>query len=255
MASSLKETAFFAIRERLLSGTLPAGGKLSELAISRELGISRTPVREAINQLASEGLVEHRPNAGAFVKKPSRADLEDVYEVREWLETTAVVAATKRITSEKLNELQEICTESRRLAHEVRDSGLRYADESTLQRRAMAESMFHITLMRASGNRRAVKILGDNHIISQIWGHIPDRDDVRMLARIYREHSRILKHIRRGDAELARRCMLEHIRRGRDSVLAAFDWHQRQLSMGGKTAETWPEPLIRKVRQVEQGED
>ena len=252
MTPSMKENAYHAIRERLLTGPLPSGGRLSELALSRELGISRTPVREAISQLASEGLVEQRRNAGAFVRRPTRMDLEEIYELREWLETSAVAAAAGRITREQLAELQRICDESRAIVHELKDSGSRYADKSTLERRVMADSMFHLTLMRACGNRRVMKIIGTNHVISQIWGFIPDQDDVPMLAWMYREHARILKHVRRGEAHRARECMAKHIRGGRDAVLAAFDWHQRQLAMGSKVEEIWPGALLRKVRHAEE---
>ena len=249
-----KENAYRIIRRRMLAGPLRPGNRISQLALSRELGISRTPIREAIGQLVNEGLVDHVRHKGTFVRKPTRADLEDVYELREWLEGGAAAAAAQRINPEQIAQMKRTVEESRAIAHELRDSGKQYADESSMHRRAMAETTFHTTLMRASGNRRAVRMAGENNILSRIWGYVPEQDNVHELTCIYRDHARILRHIRHGDAEDVQQRVIEHVRKGRDSVLRHYDLEQRRLAMGEPSEATWSEPLLEQIRRMEQQE-
>ena len=83
---TLAKDAYRVIRHRLAVGKLAPGARVSELALSKEFGISRGPVREVIGRLASEGLIDRMPNVGAFVKKLSHEELQDLYELRMWIE-------------------------------------------------------------------------------------------------------------------------------------------------------------------------
>ena len=101
-STGLKETAYRAIRRRLVTGGLAPGSRVSELGLSKELGISRSPVREAISRLVTEGILDESLGTGASVKQFTRADLEDIYQFREWIEGEAVVEAARRIDREQL---------------------------------------------------------------------------------------------------------------------------------------------------------
>src|SRR5580704_7630282 len=111
MPPTLKQHAYKLIRKRLLSGSLPPGGRLSDDALAKELGISRSPVREAISQLTSEGLVEYRPRSGAYVRVPEPRELAEWYETRIALEGFAVMRAAERITEPQLSELAQLSDE------------------------------------------------------------------------------------------------------------------------------------------------
>ena len=87
---SIRERAYLHIQQLLLSGQLEAGSSVSELLLAKELGSSRTPIREAMNQLAAEGLLEQSPNGGMIVAQLGREDIIELYELREALEVYAV---------------------------------------------------------------------------------------------------------------------------------------------------------------------
>ena len=83
MATTLKQRAYEYIRRQLLNGELSPGSRLCNRTLAEQIGMSFIPVREAISQLASEGLIEHRPRLGAFVLDPSREQIEELYDFRE----------------------------------------------------------------------------------------------------------------------------------------------------------------------------
>ena len=95
------------IQKDILSGELPDGSKLTEAAICKRYGVSRTPVREAFRQLEADGLIENIPNRGAFVKGLSRRDIADLFDLRMLFEIQAVEWAIKRMTDEDIDALRE----------------------------------------------------------------------------------------------------------------------------------------------------
>ena len=92
-----RERAYQYLHARIASGALAGGALVSELSLAREMGLSRTPVREAIRQLIMEGLVEQVPRHGTIVRIPERREVAELYEVREALESYAVAQAARRI--------------------------------------------------------------------------------------------------------------------------------------------------------------
>lgn len=104
---SLSELAYRQIKDALCEGKIAAGDILSESQLATALGMSRTPVREALHALASDGWVEIKRGIGAYVKPLSSKDMEDLYEVRCLLETFAIKTSAFNITSEELDSLEE----------------------------------------------------------------------------------------------------------------------------------------------------
>ena len=102
----LRDVVFNTLRQAILRGELQPGERLMEIQLAQRLGVSRTPVREAIRKLELEGLVLMIPRRGAEVAEITRQDLEDVLEVRMALEELAVKIACKRITQEQLEEIK-----------------------------------------------------------------------------------------------------------------------------------------------------
>ena len=106
---SLSSRVFHTIRENILSGKYATDEELKEKNIGEELGVSRTPVREALRQLELEGLVTIIPNKGAYVVGISKKDIQDIYEIRSRLEGLCAKWAADKITKEQLDELDENC--------------------------------------------------------------------------------------------------------------------------------------------------
>ncbi len=116
MKLTQRENAYRQIRQMLFDGGLQPGVRLSPVALAREIGVSHIPVREAITQLQSEGLVEHVARRGSFVRRMSRNDLIDSIEIRTLLECNAAVKAALRISRPQLADLEHCWQELARLA-------------------------------------------------------------------------------------------------------------------------------------------
>lgn len=239
MNGTHKYKAYDHIRRKLLCGELAAGERLSEIRLSEEIGISRTPVREAIGLLASEGLIEQVPRYGAFVTFLERHDLQELYELRELLESFAAATAAREASPEGIAEVEAVFNETRALARELQslerreqasgdltDSEYIEAKKGISARHALADSHFHTTLLRITGKKRVMKIIADFSILAQLFANPKDDPDEPLLHRIagvIRSHGRILEAIKHKDAEAAERCMREHIQGAAATALMVYD--------------------------------
>jgi DNA-binding GntR family transcriptional regulator len=252
MAESLRESTYRLIRTRALSGRLKPGSRVSEVALAKELGISRGPIREAMGHLVQEGLLIHIPQQGAFVRKPSRAELEDLYQVRRWIESGAASEAARHIGPVEIAKLESAIAEGRAAALARREAGDGKNEDGLLFRCTRADVTFHMTLIQVSGNRLAMKLISDQHILSTVWASLPAVSaSLAVLAGSYRDHARILRRVRSGDAEGAAQAMAMHIRRGMELALWWFDLSQRQQAAGQEPFERWPESVVAFTRQQE----
>ncbi len=233
---SLREQAYRFLHGKIASGSLPAGSLVSELSLAKELGISRTPVREAIGRLISEGLVEQIPRHGTIVRNPDRRDLAELYEVREALESYAAAEAARRIGAEDLKLLDELLARMRELAREVRQSGATVLTGPALQQFLAADMGFHSVLIRATGNRRITRIIAEMGVMVRIFGFQRQAHTPGIVTRTCRFHAQVLKAVRCGDADLARRWMVRHLRTSKRQALEALDIERR-------VAEGWVVPL------------
>ena len=127
--------------------------------IAKELGISRSPVREAISQLASEGLVTTIPEVGSFTRKYSREDIQHLFQFRGWLESKAIEEAVPRLSAEQLAQLGRYCDEIMAVAREHRASGKQHLDLPGYWRWIRADFSFHMTIVRAAGNPLVLKTI------------------------------------------------------------------------------------------------
>jgi DNA-binding GntR family transcriptional regulator len=222
--ASLKKTAYQFIQTKILGGQLSAGEAVSELAISRELRISRTPVREAIGQLAAEGLIEQIAGHGSVVKRPTRVDILELYELREALEVYAVGKASQHpIDPGEQVQLDRLCAEFLALADELDAGGERWLQGPQMQRSVAADFQFHLLLLRAAGNWRIVRVVSDTRVLIRIFAIRREQHDARLLRKIHDYHKRILDSVREGDASGAMQVMGEHIRKSCEERLIDFD--------------------------------
>ncbi len=183
---TLWERVYEHLRAEIREQRLPPGTELSEVALSRELGVSRGPIREAMGRLASEGLVTIRPRRGAVVRALTAQELVDAYQVREVLEATAVRLAVPLLTQEDLDRLEQL----------VEEMALR-AKRGELQRFFQANVAFHDLFCHLSGNAKLEQV---HHMLMGEIGAFQDRTlslrgspDESVL-----EHRRILQAARAG---------------------------------------------------------
>jgi DNA-binding GntR family transcriptional regulator len=225
---SLAEQAYYRIQQDILSGRLLPGCRVSEQALAQRLGFGRTPVREAVRRLHGEGLVEQVPRHGTIVRGPDRRAIIEIYELREALESYAVVQASSRIQPEEITLLELLCQQMRELGREMKRTGRNRLEGETLQQHLTADMSFHLVLIHAARNRRLTKAVADNRIIAQIFASHIKSFDLAFIAHAYRFHRRILRAVKKQDAQAARRWMVTHIRAAMTEMLDHFDRHQEQ---------------------------
>lgn len=198
-SSSLRAKVFNSIRQDILSGKYQRGDELTESGLGASLGVSRTPVREALRQLELEGLVELVPNKGAFVTGISNKDIQDIYEIRSRLEGLCARWAAKNITQEQLDEMEEILYLTE---YHVRKE--HYEQLSELDGR------FHELMYEASHSRIMAHELSDFHQYVQLARKQSLKNSMRSL-RSNEEHQRILEALKAHDEDLAEKLATEHI--------------------------------------------
>lgn len=223
MPLTLKQHAYQVILNKLLEGALSPGVRLSDDALSRELGISRSPIREAISQLSTEGLVEHRPRSGAFVKSLDRKELEELYDLREALEGHAAGKAAQLISPTALDELSEIVEDMRTIAFECRSLSTHVAGNELTEKFLANDLKFHMAILQAAGNQRLLNLVRDLRIMSRVFGFVPVDHDLRVITSTYRYHATIVRAFERRDSAAAQSWMVGHIRSARTVVLAGYD--------------------------------
>jgi DNA-binding GntR family transcriptional regulator len=195
----LSEQAYHELKRRILLNEMPVGRPFLEQELSEMLKMSRTPTREAMNRLATEGLVEIRPRHGMFVNHISVDDMREIYAILTGLESTAAGLAAARAPSKE--ELKTI-----RLSVDDMEKALKIED---LLAWAKADELFHRSLVELSQNKRLEELV-------QIY--IDQSQRVRMLTLRMRpipdasnkDHRDVLEAIANGDANLARRTHREH---------------------------------------------
>jgi DNA-binding GntR family transcriptional regulator len=212
------------VRSRIIANELPFGTKLTEDSLAKEFGVSRTPIREAFNRLAQEGLVTVFPGRGAFVATLLFSDMVQLLEIREALEGMAARLATRHMTKTVLEKLR------RRMEVEIRKgAGKEYLGYSDIDRQ------FHESVIAASGN----------HHLSQLMKSLRDR--IQMLRyrsvilpgrarKSLQEHLQIIDALEAHDAELAEERMRAHIRNVKADLAASMSYHLENETDGHQAA-------------------
>ena len=196
---SLRGQVFDKIRSDILKGRYQKGDELVECTIGKEMGVSRTPVREAIRQLELEGLVQLIPNKGAFVTGISASDVRDIYLIRSRLEGLAARMAAEHISSEQLAEMEETIVLS---DYHVKKEHFEQVCEM--------DGKFHKLLYAASGSRILEHTLTDFHQYVQRVRMASITNRIRM-HKSNSEHEKILEAIRNKDGDQAEKVAAEHI--------------------------------------------
>ena len=195
----LRDVVFNTLRQAILKGELKPGERLMEIQLANKLGVSRTPVREAIRKLELEGLVLMIPRKGAEVAKISENNLRDVLEVRRSLEELAIDLACQRITEEELAQLNKAEVDFK--------AAIENGDAMQI---AQTDENFHEIIYNSTKNQKLVQIL--NNLREQMYRYrleyIKDVDKRQILVV---EHDYILKAIRSRHVAEAKKAIREHI--------------------------------------------
>lgn len=199
---SLRGRVFQKLREDILSGVYKERDELREITLGEELGVSRTPVREALRQLELEGLVTIVPNKGAYVTGITPKDVHDIYKIRSMLEGLCARWATEHITDRQIEELEEIILLSE--FHLQKKSGEKAEQVSEL------DGKFHRVLYEASNSRILEHVLSDFHKYVQMARTMSVGAKERALRSI-EEHREILEAIKAKDADKAEELANGHI--------------------------------------------
>lgn len=195
----LRDVVFKTLRQAILRGELKPGERLMEIQLANKLGVSRTPIREAIRKLELEGLVLMIPRKGAEVAEIREKGLRDVLEVRKALEELSVQLACDRITQEQICELEKAAEEFGRVS--------KYEDVTEI---AQADVRFHDVIYQAADNQRLMQLL--NNLGEQMYRYrVEYLKNAAVYGRLIGEHEELIRYIKSHEKEMAVKSICEHI--------------------------------------------
>lgn len=212
----LRDVVFNTLREAILKGELQPGERLMELQLASKLGVSRTPIREAIRMLEQEGLAVTVPRKGAEVAKMTEKDMEDVLQVREALDELAASIACELMTKEELEELRGAMREFE-LSTKTKE----------IKRIAQADVDFHDIIYRSTDNPKLVSLL--NNLREQMYRYrLEYLKDTHSHEKLDGEHQAIFENIRNGDKEAVCTMVGQHIDNQKEAILAAIRENEKK---------------------------
>ncbi|MGP6170070.1 GntR family transcriptional regulator [Microbacterium sp. A204] len=211
------------IRARIMSGEIPIGSQLRQAELANDFGVSRTPVREALRQLQTGGLIDVVPNRGALVRVPVPWEVREAYQVRAELEGLAAALSVDHVAKSDIERLRTAnrAMYERSVAESERD------DETALGSR-QENDIFHSTIADLSGNFRLARSIDEinetfpRNVSAQVL-----TNDNRHREANFHEHERILDALGRGDAEAARAEMRDHVQKAGEQLAR---WYERRSS-------------------------
>lgn len=204
----LSKKVYRILKERIIKGDLAQGSRLFEAEIAKQLGVSRTPVREAIRELAANGFVEMSPNQGVVISNISIEDIQEVLQLRSVLEGLAAKLVATKITKEKIKELENFNKNMEKFIS--KDDILNFIKES---------EKFHGLILNICGNNRLIRIR--KNLDEQIYRYrsislnIPGR-----LKHALEEHKKITEALKQGDLLKAEELSKMHIENELKNVLS-----------------------------------
>lgn len=203
----LRDVVFNTLRKAILTGELKPGEHLMEIHLANQLGVSRTPIREAIRKLELEGLVIMIPRRGALVAQITEKDLKDVLEVRRALDALCAELACERITQEEKQQLKAACEEF--------EKATGTGDATTI---AAADVKLHEIIIEATGNQRLIQMIKNlsDQMYRYRFEYIKEKDQHNNLIK---EHRMIYESIINNNKEQAAKAAKVHIDNQEKSII------------------------------------
>lgn len=200
---SLRDLAYDDIREAILTGVLPPGHRVKERDVAEQMGISTTPVKEALRRLEQEGLVVSQPRRGAVVSRLVQIPVEEIEEIRGAMEGIAARLAAERLTDTELDELDQLVDHMSQLTESM----------ASPQQRVEEVNRFHALILEGSRNDFLVRFVATLTPFERV--HQTEYLDAAEARAILTEHVAIHAALRARDGDQAQRLMIEHYDRGR----------------------------------------
>lgn len=206
----LRDVVFNTLRHAILKGELEPGERLMEISLAQKLGVSRTPIREAIRKLELEGLVVMVPRKGAEVADITEKDLRDVLEVRTALEQLSIELAMKNMTEEDYKQLKA-----------ANEAFARDSEGDDRIKLAEADVAFHEVIYMATGNKRLIQMI--NNLREQMYRYrLEYIKDKSTHARLVDEHNMIIETMRKNDIEAGKAAIKLHVENQEENILKSI---------------------------------
>ena len=203
----LRDVVFNTLRQAILTGELKPGERLMEIHLANKLGVSRTPIREAIRKLELEGLVTMIPRRGAEVAQITEKSMNDVLEVRRAMDALCVELACDRITPEELQDLKKAC--------DTFEAAVKTDD---IKQIAQADVALHDIIVQATGNQRLIQLV--NNLSEQMYRYRFEYiKDFSQHERLVEEHKVIYESIVKKDKETASNMAKVHIDNQKKAII------------------------------------
>lgn len=211
---SIKSQIYEKIHEDILTCHLKPGSSFSESQLANYYQVGRMPLREAIQQLCHEGLLESIPYKGYFVTNLSIDELKDSIDLREILETYAAKIAAKRITSAQLEKLKQIP-----------EATFTSGDLHSYKKYVELNREFHLRVVEAAGNKKLLKQIST--LLSELFRYMFATLDLGQEAYLNPEHNYLISALEKKDSMLAEEIMRSHIQKSREQILQK--WNKFEL--------------------------
>lgn len=207
----LRDVVFETLKEAILTGKLEPKERLMEIKLADQLGVSRTPVREAIRKLELEGLVIMEPRKGAYVSDISFKDIIDTLEVREALETFAVKLAIEKNTVEDISEIESL------------NKGFKEAYKNKdIEKMVEFDTKIHSEILKLSDNKKLISFMEELNEIMQRFRLIFFNETYNP-ERIDDEHQEVMKALKNKDVERAQEAMRQHLSTLREDIKKVYN--------------------------------
>jgi DNA-binding GntR family transcriptional regulator len=193
------------LKKSILNGGYAPGARLNEVELAESMGVSRSPIREAIQRLAKEGLVEIIPRRGSFVTSLKLDEVKELFELREVLEIKAAELAAQRISDEELNQLSRLLDDTSALI------------KMKKYREYPWNLDFHKQIASCAKNRYLLEKIYDTNVHLLLVRHKSGLE-IGRAEKALQEHRRIFEAIKKKDARSAGQCMKEHIRFSKENI-------------------------------------
>lgn len=209
----LKEKVYKLLKESILNGDLEPGQKLSQDWIAKQMKVSRMPIRQAMERLRTEGLIENTPYKESKVANFSHKDIEEIYNIRALLENYSARLAVSKIRAIDLNELKTI---NKKMEE--------YSFKKNYRKLNINNKKFHLTIYGRSGNNRLYNIIENlwDNFPKGIYWNFPERVKNSII-----EHQKIISAIEKGDEQTVAQMILQHIENTKNRLFKIIDQSQK----------------------------
>lgn len=204
----LRDLVYDELKMKIMTGLIAPGTRMMEVELAEEMGVSRTPVREAIRKLEKEGMISIEPRRGAYASSLSNQDMVDILEVRQTMEGLAADLATIRFTEEQKNELLE-----------VSQAFNQAVEKGDMEQMISLDTLFHHLIVQGTGNKLLAVMVGQLQDMVLRFRYLY-YDDFRRAEKMPQEHKEILDAILGGDPVKARMAADNHIDGLKQMVIA-----------------------------------